>query len=121
MKNIEIVRIAVQALYDKKAKDIEIIKIEGLSVLADYMVLASGTSTTQVKALADETEAKISEAGTKPDHIEGRSSSWILLDYESVIVHVFHVKERDFYALGHLWADGERIDISTLIDTSKGE
>ncbi|MGN1081040.1 MAG: ribosome silencing factor [Acutalibacteraceae bacterium] len=115
MDALEKAKIAVKALDSKRARDIEVIKITDLSSLGDYLVLASGTSSTHVKALADEVEYKISETGEEPDHVEGKASNWILLDYSSVMVHVFHTSSREFYQLDRLWADGERIDISDLV------
>lgn len=116
MQGKEIVKIAVSALDRKKAEDIEVVGIAQLSTLGDYLVIASGSSSTQVKALADEVEAKLSEQGVEPHHIEGRSTSWVLLDYTSVMVHVFHKEARNFYALERLWNDGEKLDITQFLD-----
>ena len=81
---------AAKAISSKKGLDIQVIEISDISVLADYMVIATGTSSTHVKALADEVEYKLDEAGISVSHIEGyRSNSWILLDYVDVIVNVF--------------------------------
>lgn len=115
MEPLEKAKIAVKALDSKRAKDIEVIKITDLSSLGDYLVLASGTSSTHIKALANEVEYKLSEEGIEPRHIEGKTSNWILLDYASVMVHVFHTQGREFYQLDRLWADGEKIDISDII------
>ncbi len=92
-------------LEEKKARDVEIIDISDKTILADYFVLATGTSTTHVKALADEIEFVIREqTGRTADHAEGfESSRWILLDYGDVIVHIFHPDERSFYSLEKLW------------------
>ena len=103
MDSLKIIEIAVKALDSKKAKDIDAIKIGDLTIIADYFLIASGTSSTQVKALADEVEFKLSEAGVEPDHIEGRATGWILLDYGSVVVHVFHEETRHFYDLERHW------------------
>ena len=111
----EIAVAAARALDAKKAEEIEIIDIAAQTCLGDYLVIASGTSTTQVKALADEVEEKLSEQGVEPHHIEGRSTSWILLDYTSVMVHVFHTEARNFYALERMWADGTRLDTAALL------
>lgn len=116
MDSMELIEIAVKALDSKKAKDIEVINIEGLTVLGDYLVIASGTSTTQVKALADKVEYQLSQKGVEPHHIEGRTTSWNLIDYGSVMVHVFHTEARNFYALERMWADGEKLDISSMLD-----
>ncbi|MDD2533730.1 MAG: ribosome silencing factor [Eubacteriales bacterium] len=92
-------------LDDKKAKDIEVIDVSEKTILADYFVIASGTSTTHVKALSDEVEFMLKEQDRRlADHVEGHDSSrWILLDYGDVVVHVFHTEERDFYSLDKLW------------------
>ena len=115
MDSMKIIEIAVKALDSKKAKDIDAIKIGDLTIIADYFLIASGTSSTQVKALADEVEFKLSEAGVEPDHIEGRATGWILLDYGSVVVHVFHEETRHFYDLERHWSDGEHVDISGML------
>ncbi len=115
MENIEIVANAVKALDDKKAEEIKVIRISELTVMADYFIIANGTSNTHVRALAEEAEYALSEAGVKPRNIEGRSTGWILLDYGSVMIHVFTPKDRDYYNLERLWQDGEEIDISEFI------
>ena len=103
--------LAAKALSSKKGLDIQIIKI------ADVMVIATGTSSTHVKALADEVEYKLDQAGISVSHIEGyRSNSWILLDYIDVIVNVFDDEARDFYDLERLWQDGESVDLTGIVD-----
>lgn len=116
MKSLELAEHAVQVLDEKKAMDLKLIKIGDISVLADYFVIATGTSSTHVKSLADEVEFKLKEQGAEPVHKEGyRSDSWILLDYSNVVVHVFTAESRSFYDLDRLWRDGESIDISGLL------
>jgi ribosome-associated protein len=92
-------------LEDKKAQNIDVIDVSDKTILADYFVIATGTSTTHVKALADEVEYMIKENENRQvDHVEGfESSRWILLDYGDVVVHIFHSEERDFYSLEKLW------------------
>lgn len=116
MESFDVVKIAVKAADSKKGKDIAAIKIRDVSVLADYFVLVTGDSSTQVKALADEIEFKLGEAGEKPHHIEGRQSGWICLDYSSVVIHVFHKEQRQYFQLERLWEDGENVDLSEYID-----
>lgn len=112
MTSLETAKMAVKALDSKKALDIKVIKIQDISAIADYFVIATGTSSTHVKALADEVEAQLDEAGISVSHVEGyRSNSWILLDYVDVIVHVFSDEAREYYDLERLWQDGEIIDI----------
>lgn len=106
----------VQTLDKKKAQDIRVIGITNLTIIADYFVIATGTSTTQVKALAGEVEYQLSECGVEPKSTEGyRSANWIVLDYADIVVHVFYQDTRDEYQLERLWADGEQVDISHLL------
>lgn len=108
---------AAKAISSKKGLDIQVIEIGDISVLADYMVIATGTSSTHVKALADEVEYKLDEAGISVSHIEGyRSNSWILLDYVDVIVNVFSDEAREFYDLDRLWQDGRPVDLTGIVD-----
>ncbi|ERI99214.1 iojap-like protein [Clostridium sp. ATCC 29733] len=111
----EIAALAVQALEDKKAGDIKALDISTVSTLGDYFVLCEGTSTTQVKALADQVDFFLGQNGVEPDRIEGyQSAGWIVLDYGDVIVHVFHKESREFYGLERLWADGKPVAIDEL-------
>ncbi len=112
----KIIKTAVKALDKKKARDIQVIDISELSILGDYLVIAGGGSSTQVKSLADEVEYALSQEGVEPHHIEGKTTSWIVLDYKDVMVHVFHHEARNFYALERLWADGKPVDISNLVE-----
>lgn len=106
-----------KALDSKLAQDIKIIEIADVTVLADYMVIATGRSSTQVKALADEVEFRMDELGLHVNHIEGhRSNSWILLDYTDIIVNVFNEEAREFYDLERLWQDGKELDLTDIID-----
>lgn len=105
----------VKVLDNKKAEEIKVIKISELTVMADYFIIANGTSNTHVRALAEEVEAELSDIGVEPRSIEGRSTGWILLDYSDVVVHVFTARDREYYNLERLWQDGEEIDVSSLI------
>jgi ribosome-associated protein len=108
---------AVTILGGKKAEDIAAIDIADISTLADYFLLCSGNSTTQVKSLAEELEFKLSQQGIQPHRIEGvQTASWIILDYGEVVIHVFHRETRQFYNLERLWADGKSIDLSELLE-----
>ncbi len=103
----------VKTLDSKKAEEIEAIKVTDLTIIADYFVIASATSTTHVKSLADEVEFKMKEKGIYPNKIEGYSSAtWILLDYSDIVVHIFTRDQREHYSLGKLWRDGERVDLT---------
>lgn len=117
MTSIEILKKAAEILNSKKAENIKAIEIRGISVIGDYFLLASGTSTTQVKALADELDFKLSELQVFPLRTEGvQSASWIILDYGDVIIHIFHKETRDFFNLERLWADGKTLGINDLIE-----
>lgn len=108
---LEIARV----LDSKKGEDVRILKVRDLTVLTDYFVIASGTSTTHTAALADEVEYQLGEKGVKPLASEGYDSkNWVLLDYGSVIVHVFVPNSRTYYDLEHLWADAEPVDRAEL-------
>lgn len=109
--------LTAKAISSKKGLDIKLIEIGDISSLADYMVIATSTSSTHVKAIADEVEYQLDNAGISVSHIEGyRSNSWILLDYVDVIVHIFSDEAREFYDLERLWQDGKEIDISDIVD-----
>ena len=115
METFEKVKIAVKALDGKKGYDIKVFKIDDLTILGDYFIFATGSSSTQVRSLADEVDEKLSEQGIEPNHIEGKSSGWILLDYGDVVIHVFGREEREFYSIEKIWQDGQEIDISDII------
>ena len=111
----EMARIAWNALNDKKGEDIKIIDITGISVLADYFIIANGTNDSQVNALVDNVEEELHKAGYPLKQREGRASgSWVLLDFGDIIVHVFDKENRLFYALERIWKDGKITDIADL-------
>lgn len=102
----------VEAIEEKKALDISIIDIHNITEIADYFVICSGTSTTHIKAIADEIDFKLGEIGLQSYHKEGYDTArWILLDYADVVIHVFHQEDRNFYNLERLWSDGEMTSI----------
>ena len=106
-KSKEMVRLAIQALEDKKGNDIQIIDIHEVSVIADYFIIASGSNTNQVKTLADNVEETLGRAGYELRQSEGYgSASWILMDYNDIIVHVFSEEDRSFYNIERIWKDG---------------
>ena len=116
MTSLEQARKIVQVMDSKKAKDIRLIKIEGISSLGGYFVVASASNTTQVKAIADEVEDEMTKLGLEPNRVEGRQSAqWILMDYYDVMVHVFLDEARSFYNLERLWSDAPQLDISDLL------
>jgi ribosome-associated protein len=102
----------VELLDEKKAHDIKVIDIADVSSLADYFVICTGNSTTQIKALADHVEEKLAEIGYIPSHKEGYSTaSWILVDYGFVVIHIFHNESRQFYDLERLWPNARQLDL----------
>ena len=112
----QIVQIAVRALDAKSAKDIKVLHIAEKTVLADYFVICNGISSTHVKALVDEVDRQLSEAGEPPFKREGaRSDIWILMDFGCVVVHIFTDEARKFYNLERLWADSEEVPLSSLL------
>ena len=107
-QSLNMVKIAYDALDDKLAEDIKIIDIRSISVLADYFIIADGNNKNQVQAMVDNVEEQLGRAGFEPKQVEGvRNSSWILMDYGDVIVHVFSKEDRLFYDLERIWRDGK--------------
>ena len=113
----ELALIAVKALDEKRGKEIAAIEITDLTTLADYFVIASGSSNTQINALCDAVEKALKEQAEEvPLHREGhRDGTWVLLDYGALCVHVFSQEAREFYDLERLWQDGKRLDLSGVL------
>ncbi len=102
-----------KTLYDKKASDIEVLDIGGLTIIADYFVICSASSHLQAQALADALIDKAAESGEELLRAEGlREGAWVLLDFGSVVVHIFKKDIREFYGLERLWADAGRVELS---------
>lgn len=111
----EMARIAYQALADKKGEDIKIIDIAGISVLADYFLIASGSNESQIRAMVDHVEEELLKAGYSVKQREGYGTgSWVLMDFGDIIVHVFDKENRLFYDLERIWRDGKTINIDSL-------
>ncbi|HIQ87561.1 MAG TPA: ribosome silencing factor [Candidatus Scatomorpha gallistercoris] len=111
----EIAEEAVKALNAKQAKDVTLLRTSDVTVLADYFVICTATSSTHVKTLTDEVDKVLSEQGEPPLRREGyRGGGWILLDFGCVIVHIFQQEMREFYNLEHLWSDAEEVPLSSL-------
>lgn len=111
----EMARLAYQAMEDKKARDIRIIDISEISVLADYFLIASGSNKNQVQAMVDNVQEELHKAGFVPKQVEGyNSANWILLDYGDIIIHVFDEENRLFYDLERIWRDGSVITAEDL-------
>lgn len=108
-------RIAYNALDEKKGEDIKIIDIAGVSVLADYFIIANGNNESQVKALVDHVEECLHKEGYELKQREGYGTgSWVLLDFSDIIVHIFDKENRLFYDLERIWRDGKDVDITSL-------
>ena len=111
----EMAKIAYHALDEKKGEDIRIIDIAGISVVADYFIIANGSSESQVQAMVDNVEEEMHKAGYSLKQREGYGSgNWVLLDFGDVIVHVFDKENRLFYDLERIWRDGKNIGIAEL-------
>lgn len=106
---------AVKAIDSKRGEDIEVIKVDDITVLTDYFVIATANSNTQLKAIADEVEYKLSEQGIEPHHIEGERTDWVCLDYLGVVIHILLKDSRGFYQIERLWEDGEKVNIDNLV------
>lgn len=110
-----IVKKVYDALNDKKAEDIKIIEIGSLSTVADYFIIANGTNAPHVESLVDNVEEELLKENIHAERVEGvKSSGWILMDYNDVVVHVFSKEDRLFYDLERVWRDGKLIDVETL-------
>lgn len=111
----EMAKTACMALEDKKGEDIRVIDISEISVVADYFIIANGNNPSQVEALVDSVEEKLEQEGYHVKRIEGsRSSSWVLMDYSDIVVHIFDREDRLFYDLERIWSDGKEIDYKEL-------
>ena len=112
----EMALLLARAMDSKKGKDIRVLETDGVTTLADYFVLCSGSSAPQLKALADAGEKAMKDHGILPHHVEGhRGGTWILQDYGDVVVHVFDKEARAFYDLDRLWADAKTVDLSDVL------
>ena len=113
MNNKEMTTLAIQALEEKKAEDIQIIDISEISAVADYFIIANGTNRSQIQALADSVEEKLGRAGVQFKQMEGYdTANWILMDFLDIVVHIFDKDNRAFYDLERIWRDGKQIPLS---------
>lgn len=111
----EMVKLAYEALEEKKGEDIQVIEIKDISIIADYFIIANGSNTPQVEAMVDSVRDRLGRKGYEPLRIEGiKSAGWILMDYGDVIVHVFSKEDRLFYNLERIWRDGKIISKDQL-------
>ncbi len=108
-------QIVYEALDEKKGEDIRIIEISQISIMADYFIIANGSNLSQIQAMVENVREKMQQAGFEIKRIEGnRSSTWILLDYGDVVVHVFDTEDRLFYDLERIWSDGRQVSLEDL-------
>lgn len=115
-KGLEMTRLACKALDEKKGMDIKVIDIKKVSVIAEYFIIASGSNVNQVQAMVDNVEDTLGRAGYEVKQIEGnKNSSWILMDYGDVIIHVFDEENRLFYDLERIWRDGVSMDVEEFL------
>lgn len=111
-KSKEMTSLAIKALEDKKGNDIRIIDIQDVSIIADYFIIASGSNRNQVQTMADNVEEVLGRAGYEPRQLEGYgTATWILMDYNDIIVHIFSEEDRLFYDLERIWRDGKSVGI----------
>lgn len=114
-KSMDMAKLAIAALEDKKAEDIHVIDISEVSVIADYFVIAGGSNRSQIQALCDNVEEKLGRAGNAVRQIEGYdTANWILMDFGDVIVHIFDKENRLLYDLERIWRDGKQIEADEL-------
>ncbi|MEY8516107.1 ribosome silencing factor [Lachnospiraceae bacterium 29-84] len=111
----EMAKIACNALDEKKAEDIRVIDISEVSTIADYFIIATGTNTNQIQALVDAVDEALVKNGQSARQVEGsRNSSWVLMDYNDIIIHLFSREDRLFYDLERIWKDGKTIGADEL-------
>ena len=115
MTSKELTKLAVAALEDRKAEDVTVIDISEISPIADYFIIANGTNQNQLQAMRDAADEALYKAGVNVKQIEGnQSSTWILMDYGDIIIHIFSKEDRLFYDLERTWRDGKVVDVSDL-------
>jgi ribosome-associated protein len=120
IKSKEFATKLVKILDSKKAGNIKVIEISKQTIIADFFVIATGTSSTHIRSLADELDFRLKEEDTEPSRIS-TSADWVAIDYDSVIVHIFNSEARDYYKLEKLWGDGENIDVVKLLEMEGSE
>ncbi|MDD6482581.1 MAG: ribosome silencing factor [Lachnospiraceae bacterium] len=112
METLDMVKAAVEALKDKKAEDITVIDIAEVSSIADYFIIANGSNQNQLSAMQDAVDEALYKAGLHAKQIEGNNkSTWILMDYQDIIVHLFSKEDRLFYDLERIWRDGKIVEL----------
>ena len=115
MNTAELCKIAVEALEDRKAEDVKVIDIREISPIADYFIITNGTNQNQIQAMRDAADEALYKAGLTVKQVEGnQNSTWILMDYGDIIIHIFSKEDRLFYDLERVWRDGKEIDVKEL-------
>ena len=115
MTSAEYFKIAVKALEDKKAEDVKVIDIREISPIADFFIIADGMNQNQIQAMRDAVDEALYKADLKVRQVEGnQSSTWILMDYNDIIIHIFSKEDRLFYDLERIWKDGKEISVDEL-------
>lgn len=110
MDSSKIAKIAYKALEEKKGEDIKILEIKGISILADYFIIASAGNSSQFQAMIDSVEEELHKEGCNVKHLEGnKNSSWVLMDCGDLVVHIFNQEDRLFYDLERMWSDGKQV------------
>lgn len=115
MQTIDLVKKIVEALEDKKAEDITVLDIGEVSSIADYFIIANGNNANQLTAMEDAVDEVMYTNGVHQKQVEGTgNSTWILMDYQDIIVHLFSKEDRQFYDLDRIWRDGKVVDVHSL-------
>lgn len=117
MNTKEMLKSIVKILDNKKANNIQVIKIDDLTILCDYFIIADTNNVTHVKSLVDELEYELKQRNRIPNRIEkDKNSNWIVLDYQDIVVHIFHKDTRKFYNLENIWADGTSVSVDSIVN-----
>ena len=115
-KSRKILKLCIEAAMEKKAEDIVVLRVGEVTDIADYFLICSAGSSRHVQTIADAIEGTLGPRGIRPFGIEGyREAKWILLDYNEVVVHIFYVPMREYYALERLWSDAPMVDLEELM------
>ena len=108
----DMLTIAFNAVDEKKGQNIKVLDLEELTPIADYFILVTGNNSSQISAIQDNVYKKLGENGYKPSRVEGiRNSTWVLMDYNDIIIHIFSPDDREFYNLDHIWKDAKTVEL----------